>query len=94
MPNTKSIYDLIDRKFRELEIDPNHYTIGNDYKDESYSIREENGLWIVGSNDRGKTRDFARFNYDIDAAEFLILKLGSPKVVFPDIDWSEYASLP
>lgn len=94
MPSTKSIYSLIDKKFRELGLDPNHYTIGDEYKDDSYSIREENGIWIVGSNDRGKTRDFARFDYDIDAAEFLILKLGSAKIIFPEIDWTEYASLP
>ncbi len=96
MPKLHAVYGLIRKKFEEIGLDPSTYTLGDEYQDDSYALYSDGDFWYVGGNDRGRPNESARFNSPARAAEhliFLVLK-GSPKITFPEIDWTEYASLP
>jgi hypothetical protein len=95
MPSKVSIYNFIKKKFDEIELDPDHYTLGDEYKEDSDALFDYEGYWYVGGNERGKHTEEARFKHPIDAAEYLIfIKYKSSHKPLPQIDWTEYASLP
>ena len=96
MPRLDAVYSLIKKKFNAVGLNPDRYTLGDDYQDDSYALYSDGKYWYIGTNDRGKAHEEARFNSPASAAEHLIFILlkGTQKVTFPDIDWTEYASLP
>jgi hypothetical protein len=95
MPSKISIYGLIKRKFDEIGLNADHYSLGEEYKDDSDALYDDGEYWYVGGNDRGKHFEEARFKNAVDAAEYLIfIKLKASQRSFPKIDWTEYASLP
>ncbi|MGL5839185.1 MAG: hypothetical protein ACRCY3_11840 [Sphingorhabdus sp.] len=96
MPSYESVIGLIQKKFDEIGLDRNSYTLGPDYKDDSFCLYKDGGDWCVGWNERGKKWPQAKFGGDLEAAEYLIflLKKDGPDSGFPKIDWTAYASLP
>jgi hypothetical protein len=96
VPTTASVIGLIKKKFGEVGLDENSYTLGDAYRDDSFCLYTDGQHWFVGWNERGQRNELARFVGDIEAAEYLIflIKKGSPVVPFPDLDWTEYARMP
>jgi hypothetical protein len=96
MPSVSSIYSLIRKKLDMILVDPAIVVVGNDSADDQYVIKEDDGKWDLFWAERGRLRIQATFNNGPDAAEYLIFLLFKehPDVKFPQIDWTEYASLP
>jgi hypothetical protein len=96
MPSDLNIYALIQRKLDSVGINRESYTLNDDYKDDSLALYNDGDKWFFGSNERGKKSEIASFRSGIAAAEYLIFFLykKTDKLNFPNIDWTEYASLP
>jgi hypothetical protein len=48
MPSKISIYGLIKRKFDEIGLNADHYSLGEEYKDDSDALYDDGEYWYVG----------------------------------------------
>jgi hypothetical protein len=76
-----------------LNPDRDYYTIGA-YKDDCRALWSDSTHWYVGTCERGKMLEDARFNSATRAAEYLAFLIIQPALEngrwtgFPEFDWS------
>jgi hypothetical protein len=88
------LYAKIENHFLKIGLNPNrdYYTIG-DYKDECRILWSEGSFWYVGTCERGKMLEDARFNNGTQAAEYLAFLILQPALEngkwrgFPQFEW-------